>query len=269
LPSSAASREESFVLKTKMNTSYDFIAKKRFIVTPSLGLNIKSHTNRDAATVKSEDSYDISPAIKTSLEHKAFNAPASLFLNIDYNYSSKYKTALERKAFNSRSTTYTVGEKFKFFSVGDTSFKFKYKDLSSYTKSLFNKTTSLSIDQLYLTKSSTIFMFLLSYDSLDTYNNLKTSTDSTLLRVDYIHPNILPTITMHIGASVNFVSYTDASESTTRGTEKTFTPSIKLTKKVNDKLKFSIGYNYTKNSSLAANYDYSKHVTTSSIKYSF
>ncbi|PIK15261.1 tetratricopeptide repeat protein [Halobacteriovorax sp. JY17] len=269
LPSSAASREESFVLKSRMNTGYDFILKKRFIVNPELGMSVKNHTNRDSDTVKSEDAYDISPTLNMSYEHKAFSNPASLFFNIDYNYNGKYKTALARKAFYSRSTTYTFGEKFKFFTKGDTSLKFKYKDLSSHTTTLFNKTTSFSVDQLYLTSNSTIFMFLLSYDSLDTYNNQKNSTDSTLMRVDYINPNILPKITLHIGASMTFVSYTDANESSIRGTEKTFTPSIKLTKKISNHLKFSVGYNYTKNSSLKADYNYTKHVTSSSIKYSF
>ena len=269
LPSSAASREESFVLKTKVNAGYDFIAKKKFIINPEISMNLKSHTNRDSDTVKSEDSYDISPALNMSFEHKAFNNPASLFFNINYNYNGKYKTALARKAFYSRSTTYTFGEKFKFFTKGDTSLKFKYKDLSSHTSTLFSKTTSFSVDQLYLTTNSSIFMFLLSYDSLDTYNNLKNSTNSTLMRVDYIKPNILPKITLHVGASMTFVSYTDENESTIRGTEKTFTPSVKLTKKITKKLKFSVGYNYTKNSSLREEYNYTKHVTTSSLKYSF
>ncbi|WP_372654612.1 tetratricopeptide repeat protein [Halobacteriovorax sp.] len=269
LPSSAASREESFVLKSKMRTGYDFIAKKRFIINPEIGITLKNHTNRDSDAVKSEDSYDISPTINTSLEHKAFNNPASLFFNIDYNYNSKYRTELSRKAFYNRSTTYTFGEKFKFFSKGDTSIKFKYKDLVSYTETLHNKTTSFSIDQLYLTQNSSIFMFLISYDSLDTYNNTSSSTNSTLLRVDYIKPNIFPKVTLHIGTSINFVSYTDANESLERGTEKTFTPSIKLTKKVTGNFKYSFGYSYTKNSSIKSDYDYSKHVTTSSIKYSF
>ncbi len=269
LPSSAASREESFVLKTKVRGGYDFIAKKRFIIKPELGLTLKNHTNRDSDAVRSEDSYDISPSISTSLEHKAFNKPASLFFNIDYNYNSKYRTELSRKAFYNRSTTYQFGEKFKFFSKGDTSFKFKYKDLVSYTETLHNKTTSFSIDQLYLTQNSSIFMFLLSYDSLDTYNNTTSSTNSTLVRVDYIKPNIFPKVTLHFGASINFVSYTDANESLVRGTEKTFTPSLKLTKKVTRNFKYSIGYSYTKNSSIKSDYDYSKHVTTSSIKYSF
>ncbi|WP_417334825.1 tetratricopeptide repeat protein [Halobacteriovorax marinus] len=269
LPSSAASREESFVFKTKMRAGYDFIVNKRFIINPELNMSLKSHTNRDSETVKSEDNYDISPSLNTSFEHKAFNKPASLFFNIDYNYNSKYNTAMQRKAFYSRSTTYTIGEKFKFFSKGDTSLKFKYKDLSSHTSTLFSKTKSFSVDQLYLTSSSSIYMFLLSYDSLDTYNNPKNATNSTLLRVDYIKPNILPKITLHVGASVTFVSYTDANESSVRGTEKTITPSIKLTKKINDKLKFSVGYNYTKNTSLKADYDYTKHVTSSSLKYTF
>lgn len=269
LPASAASLEDSFILKSKFQTSYDFIVKKRFIITPELRLKYKNHTNNESDAVKGQNSYDVNSALNTSLEHKAFNSPASLMFDISYNYSSKHNLDLDRKSFYSRYVDYSLGEKFKFFSKGETTFKVKLKDLKSKTESLHSKTVTFQADQNYVTLKGNIFLFLLSYDSLDAYNDEKNSTNSTLLRVDFINPTILPNINLHLGTSLTLIDYVDADESTKRGVEKTITPLVKMTKKVTKNLKFSIGYEYTKNISKQDDFKYSKHVTTSTIKYSY
>ena len=269
LPSSAATLEDSFILRTNISADYKLILKKKFIIKPVFDYEIKKHTNRGSEQVKTQDSFDITPALKNSFEHKAFKNPASLIFDIAYNYSGKYRVDTDSKSFYSRYYNLTFGEKFKFFSKGETTLKIKFKNLKSNSEDLHSKTTSFSVDQTYLTLRGNIVLFLLSYDSMDTYNKTSSSTNSTLLRVDFINPTLLPNINLHLGASVNFISYVDAAESAARGLEKTFTPLVKLTKKVTKKLKFSVSYEYTKNTSIKEEFKYTKHVTTSALKYNF
>jgi hypothetical protein len=269
LAASAASLEDSFILRTKAQAAYDYIAKKKFIISPEVNIDYKQHTNSDSEAVKGQNSYDITSSLNNSFEHKLFNNPASLIFDYSYNYTSRYKTELNRKSFYSRYNNYTLGEKFKFFSKGETTFKLKYKDLKSHNVKLNSKTKTFSADQVLVTLRGNIFLLLFSYDSMDTYNDTTSSTKSTLLRVDYINPTVLPNINLHLGASMTFIDYVDAAESASRGVEKTFTPLVKLTKKVTKKLKFSISYEYTKNTSLKEDFKYTKHVTTSALKYNF
>ncbi|WP_127717250.1 tetratricopeptide repeat protein [Halobacteriovorax sp. HLS] len=269
LPASAASLEDSFIFRTKANASYDWILKKRFIISPETSLDYKKHTNRESINVKTQDSFDLGAGLNNSYEHKLFNNPASLLFDINYNYSGRYRADTNENSFYSRYMSYSLGEKFKYFTKGDTTFKVKYKDLISKTKDQNAKTTGFSADQTYLTLRGNILLFLLSYDSMDTYNNPKNSTNTTLLRFDFINPTLFPNITLLMGASMSFIDYVDPTESLTRGVEKTFTPVIKLTKKVTKKLKFTVSYEYTKNTSLKSDYQYTKHVTTSALKYKF
>lgn len=269
LPSSAASLEDSFIFRTNIDADYNWILKKRYIIKPVLSYEFKKHTNRDSEPVKTQDSFDVTPGLRNSFEHKAFNNPASFIFDITYNYSGRYRADTNNKSFYSRYLNFSIGEKFKFFSKGETSFKVKFKDLKSNSENLHSKTKSFAFDQVYLTLRGNIILFLMSYDAMDTYNNTSSSTNTTLLRFDFINPTLLPNINLHFGASMSFIDYVDAAESTSRGVEKTFTPMIKLTKKVTKKLKFSVAYEYTKNTSLKEAYKYTKHVTTSALKYNF
>ena len=59
-------------------------------------------------------------------------------------------------------------------------------------------------------------------------------------------------------------------QSATRGTEKTYTPSVELRKKINNNMSASIGYNYTRNVSQdKANFDYKKHVVSFELSASY
>jgi tetratricopeptide (TPR) repeat protein len=269
LPSAAATLEDSFIFRTNISADYNWILKKKYIIKPVLDYEFKKHTNRDSEPIKTQDSFDVTPGLRNSFEHKLFNNPASLLFDITYNYSGRYRVDTDSRSFYSRYLNFSFGEKFKFFSKGETSFKIKFKDLKSNTKDQDSKTTSFSFDQVYLTLRGNIVLFLFSYDAMDTYNKTSSSTNTSLFRFDFINPTLLPNINLHLGMSMSFIDYVDAAESTSRGVEKTFTPMIKLTKKVTKKLKFSVSYEYTKNTSLKEDYKYTKHVTTSALKYNF
>lgn len=55
----------------------------------------------------------------------------------------------------------------------------------------------------------------------------------------------------------------------TRGTEVSLNPSVDLSKEINEKMKLSVNYDFSRNKSKHTDYDYKKHVFSTEFRYSF
>jgi hypothetical protein len=55
----------------------------------------------------------------------------------------------------------------------------------------------------------------------------------------------------------------------TRGTETTLNPSIDLSKEINERMKVSLNYDYTKNKSKQSDYSYQKSIFSTGFHFSF
>ncbi len=265
---SAATQADSFIHYTTLSGSYTGQLASRYILKPNLKIKNTIHGDRNNSAVYKNDAYNISGGIKTSREHTLFGNKASLIFDVDYSYIAQDPDLDKNNKFFSRATTFTFGEKFKFFSAGNTSIKIKYKDYYGYLETLHKRTKTLAMDQLIITKSGKLFIFLFSGDFADNYNNVTQSVDTYLFRCDWLAPNFWPKYTLNIAMAVTI---TDTKlQKITRGTEKTYNPSIKVTKNVNDHMAFTVGYSFTKNDSLdTSSYAYTKHVTNFELKYDF
>jgi hypothetical protein len=106
-------------------------------------------------------------------------------------------------------------------------------------------------------------MYLLYFqtDKSDYFNNIANSTKNTLIRFDYISPEILPKINLNLGLSRTWLSYEDVSKSAARGTETTTDVITKFTKTVSKIVSADFEYIYTKNSSELEDSSYTKHET--------
>lgn len=260
--------KDSYIHNSTLSSSYTGQLANRYILRPYFKLKNTTHGDRTNSTVFTNDSYKVSSGLKTSREHTLFGNKASLLLDLDYNYIAQDRDSVKERRYFSRDYTLTLGEKFKLFSFGNTGIKLKYQDYYGYLNNLNKRTKTIAIDQLYITKKGRILIFFFSGDFADHYNNITNSIDTLLFRVDWVAPNFWPDYTLNLAMSVTF---TDTKlQQATRGTEKTYNPSIKITKKVNDKISLTAGYSYTRNESLdLANFDYKKHVTNFEFKYDF
>jgi hypothetical protein len=160
-----------------------------------------------------------------------------------------------------------IGQKMKIFSVGDSSIKFKKKFYRAYATNLYNDTTTVAIDQVSLLPNKHLLIALLSIDLTDNFNDTNESTDSYLLRFDYLAPNILPDITLSGSFSTTFLD--TLAQSATRGTEITYAPGIKVAKKTSKNMKVTLAYDYSKKTSDSIDKEYTQHVTTFQFKYSY
>jgi tetratricopeptide (TPR) repeat protein len=228
LPTVQATQKDSYIYDTQLTAKYTANFFGRIITAPDIRIKSTTHADRETSEVYKNDSYNITPALKNSFEHTLFGERASFLFEIDYSYIGRDTLANKEKNFYSRATTYTFGEKFKFFSKGDTTLKIKSKDYYGYLPSLDNKTFSLSADQVLSLSGGHLAILLFSYDDVDVYNSPRSSTRSYLFRTDYIIPNAFAGWMLNLAMSVTMLD--TLIQKPTRGVEKTYTPSVKITK---------------------------------------
>ncbi len=261
------SKKESFVFESEVYGKYDIVLQKRFIMSPELRINFVQNGDQDTPEVFQNDTYSVFANLKNKYEHNMFGQPSSFLFDIEYNNSHKDWRQIHERSAYATSLAFAIGESFTYFSVGDTSVHFKRKAYKGENEQINNTTYSLSADQTAALPNGHMVIGLFEADFIDNYNNTSTSTDTYLLRFDYLIPEIMPKYTLDI-ALASTVTDTKEQEAT-RGTEFTLNPSLDLSKEINDHMKISINYDYTKNNSKQSDYKYSKSIFSTEFRYSF
>ncbi len=268
LPSSQATQKDSFIYNSTFKGSYITNFNNLFVIAPNFRIKSTRHSDRENDNVYQNDSNSINLGLKNSFEHRLFGKQASLLFEWSHNRIDRDREAKKDIVKYARSHTFTLGEKFQYFSFGKTTFKFKYKSYRAYTDSLDNNTKTFSLDQIGVTPAGKLWVFFFQADLIDSYNNTNSSTNNYLIRVDYLYPNFYPQYTLNLAMSISLLDTKE--QKATRGTEKSYTPMIKLTKAVTKKLSASTSYEYTKNTSLNKTaYEYEKQVVNFEVSYSF
>lgn len=261
------SKKESYVFETEMYGNYDFILKKRYIISPEVRFIYTEHSDQNTAEVYQNDSYVINVSLKNKYEHKVNNQPASLLFDIDYSRTNKDWQAQKKRELFATSTTFTIGESFSYFQVGDTTLRIKRKNYVGENEAISNHTTILSGDQTFFLPTQHLLVGLFEASFIDNFNNTTSSTDTYLLRFDYIVPQILPQYTLAVALGMTM---TDTKEQeSSRGTELSWNPSIDLSKELSERSKLSLNFDFTKNKSKSTSYSYSKNMLTMEYRYAF
>jgi len=264
-PSTIASQKDSYVFETATTARYLFAFKQRYLVEPEIRYVFIRYSDQDSPTVYQNDSYTLTPSIRTKYEHKIKDKEAAFLMDYDQAYTERDRLQLHDRIMYSRTHTYTFGERLKIFE-GDSNIKFKIKDYNAYIETLDSTTTTISYDQSIITGGGNILLLLFNADYARLEANNKSDTNTYLFRLDYVIPNVLERYTISMAYSHTLLDTLTQYE--TRGTEKTMSPSIKISQSFGN-LKATIGYDYTDNSSLSNTYTYSKHETHFELKYSF
>ncbi len=88
-----------------------------------------------------------------------------------------------------------------------------------------------------------------------------------MTRCDYLIPEIMPKYTLGLGLST--VITDTLLQKSTRGSEVMINPSIDLSRTINEKLKISLNFDYSKNRSKQTEYAYQKSIFSTELRYSF
>lgn len=263
LPSVQATQKDSNIFEMTVQSSFNKAFARRWTFTPDLRFSYLIHQDRDASEVFQNDQYKISPAVRSAVQHTLFGNPAALILDWDWDYIARDKLGDKNVSFYSRAATYTLGERFKLFGQGETTFKVKLKNYEGYQDSLDTTTTSFTADHILILPASTIMVLFFSYDKIDAVTD-SSDQSSILGRIDYIIPGIANQYILNGAMSANFIKKDLAGTN-----DITLSPSVKLSKKITKKSKLNISYTYTQNLSDTTANEYSKHVTGIEYKFIF
>lgn len=261
------SQKSSLVYETEGYAKYDFIFKKRFMVSPEARFIFTEHGNQSDSDVYQNDALTINGSVKNRYEHLFKELPAATLFDIDYSHTLKDWKAEKKREFYSRSVTFSIGESLSYFNFGDTSVRLKRKNYTGEDETINNHTTTLAADQTIVLPIQHLMVAAFEASFIDNYNSESTSTNTFLLRLDYIIPDIKPKYTLNIALATTM---TDTKEQkSTRGTEFTWNPSVDLTYDLNHRMNLGLNYDFTKNTSDSESYAYSKHVITTEFRYAF
>lgn len=263
LPTQIATQEDSFVFESNLDMKYVFALWQRFLLTPGLDLAHTLHGNRQTSQAYQNDSYEITPATQLSWEHTLWGSKSSLIFEFEHRYKAKASSLDKTKNFYGRSNTMSFSYKTRFFSFGDTSFKYKTKDYISYDETYDSLTTSLSLTQSFVLTPAQLMMFFIQRDDSDAGKNpSEQQLDTTLLiaRMDYILLNFYQDFLLNLSLTYTGITPVDEVEKSNRGTEVILTPTLKFGRKIGKNLEYGLAISYEKKDSQSDDYKYDKTI---------
>lgn len=221
----ASSKQGSGFSKSEVLGRYTFYYKNFFSIAPETRLNYTRYTNRIPEIFRN-DNYFLAPAIRSAYEHTLFGNAASILLDYDFNYAQRDVQATETLDFSSSAHLFMLGERFKFFSVGETVVRLKERQFKSYIPLSNSKTLSLVVEQTVGLKNST----LLLYSGLDRTRVNREAFDSNALtmRVDWLLPSYRDWFNPSVAMGLTLTD--PINDRSNRGMEKNISPGLKFSR---------------------------------------
>jgi tetratricopeptide (TPR) repeat protein len=260
-PSKQATKEKTTIFDTMVNADYRFLLFKRVAVVTGAMLNHSYYGNRTSPSVYTNDSYSLTPSLKTKIFHRLLNRRANFIFDTAYAYNARDWSQTKQVEYYDQSTSFTVGEKLKYFPWGDTTLKFKLKTSKGHESSLDKKSSNFSLSQMIIMPWRHVGMLLTSIDDLKYTNDSNSDNRTYLMRFDYIAPNILAT-KLTFSANITTIWLDTKEQKESRGVEFSYTPGLKIAVPVSHNLDLSLSYDFTSNKSKQSDYTYTKHVTS-------
>lgn len=260
------SRQSSAFSRADIMGRYTFYSGDWMSISPELRFNSTYYHNR-VPEIYRNDNYYIAPALRTAFEHSLWKKPASVLVDYDYSQSQRDVNAKKRLEFSSRSHAVMLGERFNFFSVGESTLRLRYRIFDSYTDDANSKTTSVIFEQIFAGKKNT-FLLYSSYDRTRVENEIF-DTDSFTLRGDFIfaRDSVLGT-TPSIGLMLT--STDPVNNRSERGRELLVNPNARISKNLTKHWRGNLKYDYQNNDSKnEEGFAYRKSVYSVEIEYLF
>jgi hypothetical protein len=260
----AQSDKASAYSKADFMGRYSFYYKNIMSFAPEFKSNRTHYWNRKD-NIQANDNYAMIPAIRTAYEHSLWQRPASHLFDYEFNYAHRNLNSDDKLIFSSRTHTYMLGERFNFLTNGETIVRLKRRQFESFNENSNSSTSSFVLEQVLSLQSGFMLILMGSYDQ--TRNETKTfNTNALMTRGDVIFPRYKDWFTMTLGLSTTF---TDPYNNEERGKERTLNPSLKFTRTISGRLRGTWRFEYTKNSSDADAFQYTKRATGLEMEYVF
>ena len=258
------SKKKSAFGKTDVMGRYTIYHKDFISVSPEFRFNYTRYFNR-TPTIYRNDNYLLAPAIRTAHEHQLWNKPAALLFDYDYAEGKRAVNTNDNLEFSFRSHTLMIGEKFNYFTSGESIVRLRRRIFDSYLNDFDAGTTSLVFEQVKNLSIHTL-LFYASYDMTRVESSLF-DTNSLTLRADLIMVRYKDWFTPSFGLGI---TRNHAINDSLRGVEYLVNPSARLAKSFKKNMRGSLKLDYQNNKSGdTANFSYSKYMYSFELEYLF
>jgi tetratricopeptide (TPR) repeat protein len=259
------SKQSSMFTKGDVIGRYTFYNEDWMSIAPELRFNYTYYHNR-VPEIYRNDNYLIAPAIRTAFEHTLWEKPAATLLDYDFSQSQRDVNAKKKLEFSSRSHSLMLGERFNYFTRGETFVRLRYRLFDSYNDNTDSNTISLSAEQVIGISNSTLLLYA-SYDRTRVESDVF-DTDSMTVRGDFIVGRIGNIGTPSIGLSLT--STDPVNDRSNRGRELLINPNLRLAKFFGQKWRGNLKYDYQNYQSKDDDrFAYKKSVYSVEIEYLF
>lgn len=259
------SDQKSLYTKTDVLGRYTFYYRDFFSISPEFRFNYTRYNNRVPEIYKN-DNYLLAPAIRTSYEHTLWDRPASILFDYDYAEARRDVNAEEKLEFSSRSHSLMIGERFNYFSFGESIVRLRYRMLESYLSTSDSTATSLIFEQIRSWGINT-FLFFISYDMMRVKDE-SFDTNAFTFRTDLIFGRVRDWFTPSAG--VGITSTDPINDRDARGREYLINPNVRLSKTFKKNWRANLKYEYQKNiSEDEENFAYTKQLYALELEYLF
>jgi tetratricopeptide (TPR) repeat protein len=235
------SKKKSAFGKTDVMGRYTIYHKDFISVSPEFRFNYTRYLNR-TPTIYRNDNLLLAPAIRTAHEHQLWKKPASSLFDYDYAEGKRDVNSSEKLEFSFRSHTLMIGEKFNYFTFGESIVRLRRRIFDSYISDFDAGTTSLVFEQVKNLSIHTL-LFYASYDMTRVKSSLF-DTNSLTLRADLIMMHYKDWFTPSFGLGI---TRNHAMNDSLRGVEYLVNPSARLAKSFKKNLRGSLKFDYQNN----------------------
>lgn len=259
------SKQSSGFTKGDILGRYTFYHQNWASISPELRFNYTYYHNR-VPEIYRNDNYLVAPALRTAYEHTLWNKPASTLVDYDFSQAQRDVNAEKKLEFSSRSHTLMLGERFNYFSKGESIVRLRYRKFDSYNDPSDSKTISLVFEQVVALQENTL-LFYTSYDQTRVENETF-DTNSFTFRTDFIMSRIGSIGTPSFG--LGLTSNDPVNNRSERGRELLINPNFRLSKIFGKRWRGNLKYDYSDNQSKDEDgFAYKKSVYSVEIEYLF
>lgn len=256
-------RQSSTFSKTEFFGRYTYYYKDFFSYSPEFRFNNTYYFNR-VPEIYRNDNLLMAPALRLAHEHALWGSPASFHLDYEFNEARRDVNSRKRLDFSSRSHSLTIGEKFKFFSFGETALRLRERIFESFINISDSRATGLVMEQVVGLAQST----LLIYSSLD-FTRVRSKdfdTNSLMIRLDWLLPKYRDFFTPSLSMGLTVTDPINDREA--RGVETLFNPGLRLSRDIGRNWKLHSRFEHqTNNSKDKNNFAFRKNLIGLELEY--
>jgi tetratricopeptide (TPR) repeat protein len=238
------SKQASIFSRTDFIGRYTFYYRNFLSIAPEFRTNFTRYFNREPEIMRN-DNMLLAPAVRMAYEHTLWGRPASVLVDYEFSEARRDLNARGQLEFSNRSHTFMLGERFNYFSFGESILRLRYRTFDSFMQGSDSSTTSLVWEQLVPLATSTL-VFFSSFDRTRV-DNSSFDTNALSLRGDLIMPRLGNWFTPSFGLGLTATD--PVNDRARRGLEMMVNPNARLAKTFGRRWRGTLKYDYMQNSS--------------------